>query len=91
MVENTICGMKQSLIRLSPKSSVGVEPSSPGASAVSKSISAARPSSQRRCESGPSTSTRSQVTLPASTWARIFATASFELSSQVKLVPVNSA
>ena len=49
----------------------------------------ARPSSQRRWLSGPSTSTRSQVTLPASFWARSLATASFELSSQVNLVPVS--
>ena len=83
--------MKHSLIRLSPKSAVGVEPSAPGASIASKSISIARPSSQRRWLSGPSTSTRSQVTLPASFWARSLATASFELSSQVKAVLVAAA
>ena len=83
--------MKHSLMSDGPKSAVGVDPSEPGARAVSKSMGAARPSSQRRWLSGPSTSTRSQVTLPASNWARSLATASFELSSQVKAVPVAAA
>ncbi len=83
--------MKHLLISESPKSSAGAEPSVPLASTLSKSTSIARPSSQSRWLSGPSTSTRSQVTLPASNWARSLATASLELSSQVKLVPVSAA
>ena len=48
----------------------------------------ARPSSQSRIASEATTSTTSQVTLPASAMARSLATASFELSSQTTLTSV---
>ena len=73
--------MKHSLISASPKSAVAVAPSGAGASQSSKSIRIASPSSHSRWLSGPSTSTTSQVMLPASFIARSLATAWLELSS----------
>jgi putative spermidine/putrescine transport system substrate-binding protein len=71
----------------SPKSSEAGVPSGAAARISSWSTSIARPSSQRRMASEATTSTRSQVMLPASSMARRRATASAELSSQMISTP----
>ena len=75
----------------SPKSSDAGVPSGAGASRVSWSTSTASPSSHSRIASAATTSTRSQVMLPASLMARSLDTPSLAESSLMILMSGFSA